>query len=204
MRARLLACLLVFLASFTLPAAEPDRTVKLDGYAEFRRGDHLIVDGQRVRTDGATKFKGKDIDSVDDVRLGQEVRIQGTRLGDGAILASKVDARDNGVAFLEQEVLAASDEAEMAWVDARMMFEEQEDGSRVKVGRIEERGPSVDRAQRVLDRLLPPYVDRTGVRVRVVRNEDWNAAAMGNGSIWVYSGLMDSVDDDELAVVHRP
>jgi predicted Zn-dependent protease len=89
----------------------------------------------------------------------------------------------------------------MAWMDARMMFDEEEDGSRVKVGRIEERGPNVDRAQRVLNRLLPPYVDRSQVRVRVVQNEDWNAAAMGNGSLWVYSGLMDDLDDDELAVV---
>jgi Zn-dependent protease with chaperone function len=37
--------------------------------------------------------------------------------------------------------------------------------------------------------------------VHVVRTEEWNAAAMGNGSIWVYSGLVDEMGDDELAIV---
>lgn len=201
MRTRLLVSLLVALASLSLSASDPNRNVKVDGYAEFRNGGHLIVEGQRVRADQSTRFKGRGITSIDDIPLGYEVRAQGSRLDDGSILASKLDARENGAAFLEPEVRAASDEAENTWVNARMMFEEQEDGSRVKVGEIEERGPRVDRAQRVLDRLLPPYVDRSQVRVRVVQNKDWNAAAMGNGALWVYSGLMDSLDDEELAVV---
>lgn len=201
MRARLLVCPLVVLASLTLAASDPDRTVKLDGYAEFRRGDTLIVDGQRVRADGSTRFKGRGFTSIDDIPLGYEVKVQGARLTDGAVLASKIDARENGSAFLEREIRSASDEAESAWVNARMMFEEQEDGSRVNVGEIEERGPRVDRAQRVLDRLVPSYVDRSQVRVRVVENKEWNAAAMGNGALWVYSGLMESLDEEELAVV---
>lgn len=201
MRARLLASLLIVSASLTLPAADPNRTLKLDGYAEFRHGDLLVVDGQRVRADGATRFKGRRVESLAAIRLGDEVRVQGTRLDDGTVLASSVDVRENGVAFLEPEVRSLSDEAEMRWMDARLMFDEQEDGSRVTVGRIEDRGPRVERAQRVLDRLLPSYVDRANLRVRVVDNKDWNAAAMGNGAVWVYSGLLDAFDDEELAVV---
>jgi Zn-dependent protease with chaperone function len=201
MRTRLPVCLLVIFASLTLSAGDPNHTVKIDGYSEFRHGDHLIVDGQRVRADQLTRFKGPGITSIDDIPLGYEVKAQGVRLADGAIVASKIEARENGSAFLEREVRAASDEAENAWVMARTMFDEREDGSRVYVGRIEERGPRVDRAQRVLDRLLPPYVDRSQVRVRVVDNRDWNAAAMGNGALWVYSGLLDAVDDEELSVV---
>lgn len=196
----MLVSLLLVLPTLTLPAADAERTVKLDGYAEYRRDGHLIVEGQRVRADGSTRFKGSR-GSLDEVRLGDEVRVQGVRLADGAVLAAKVDTHENGMAFLEREVKSVSDEAEMAWMDARMMFEEQEDGSRVRVGRIEDSGPRVARAGRVLDRLLPSYVDRGSLRVRVVENKDWNAAAMGNGSVWVYSGLMDQFNDEELAVV---
>ena len=35
-----------------------DGEVKLDGYAEFREGDALLIDGQRVWADGKTKLKG--------------------------------------------------------------------------------------------------------------------------------------------------
>ena len=37
--------------------------------------------------------------------------------------------------------------------------------------------------------------------MHLVDTEEWNAAAMGNGSIWVYTGLAESLSDDELAVV---
>jgi Zn-dependent protease with chaperone function len=201
MRAPLLVSPLVVLASLSLSASDPARNVKVDGYAEFRTGGALIVDGQRVRADASTRYKGRGPSGIDDIPLGYEVKAQGTRLGDGAILATAIEARENGAAFLEPEIRAASDQAEALWVEARMMFEEKDDGSRVKVGAVEERGPRVERAQRVLDRLRPSYVDRSRLRVRVVDNRDWNAAAMGNGAVWVYSGLMDALDDQELAVV---
>ena len=31
--------------------------------------------------------------------------------------------------------------------------------------------------------------------------EEWNAAAMSNGAVWIYTGLADAMSDDELAVV---
>jgi hypothetical protein len=37
--------------------------------------------------------------------------------------------------------------------------------------------------------------------VRVVKTKDWNASAMANGAVWVYTGLMDAMDDDELSIV---
>jgi Zn-dependent protease with chaperone function len=37
--------------------------------------------------------------------------------------------------------------------------------------------------------------------VRVVQTDQWNASAMANGSIWVFSGLMDAMDDDEMAII---
>jgi predicted Zn-dependent protease len=35
----------------------------------------------------------------------------------------------------------------------------------------------------------------------VIENKEWNAFAMGNFSIYVFSGIMDDLDDDELAIV---
>ena len=39
------------------------------------------------------------------------------------------------------------------------------------------------------------------MRVYVIENDEWNAFAMGNYSIYVFTGLMDDLDDDELAIV---
>jgi hypothetical protein len=59
----------------------------------------------------------------------------------------------------------------------------------------------VDRARWIVDHLLPPYLDPGDVRVYVIENEEWNAFAMGNYSIYVFSGLLDALDDDEVAIV---
>ena len=55
--------------------------------------------------------------------------------------------------------------------------------------------------RRITRRLLPPYVDADEVRVYVVENAEWNAMAMGNYSIYVFSGLLNDMDDDEVAIV---
>ncbi|HET8647018.1 MAG TPA: M48 family metalloprotease, partial [Vicinamibacteria bacterium] len=49
--------------------------------------------------------------------------------------------------------------------------------------------------------LVPPYLRPHDVRVYVIENRDWNAFAMGNFSIYVFSGLLDDMDDDEVAIV---
>ena len=40
-----------------------------------------------------------------------------------------------------------------------------------------------------------------GPKMRVVKTQDWNASAMANGAVWVYTGLMDAMDDGELSIV---
>ena len=72
----LVACALL------LPAGllEAQKTEKADGYAEWRKGDTLIVDGQRVRADDRTKFKGKKIGGLASTPLGYEVIVEGRRL----------------------------------------------------------------------------------------------------------------------------
>jgi predicted Zn-dependent protease len=59
----------------------------------------------------------------------------------------------------------------------------------------------VDRCKRIIDRLLPPYINRDQVRVYVVDNKAWNAMAMPNFSVYVFSGLLPDMSDDEMAIV---
>jgi Zn-dependent protease with chaperone function len=175
--------------------------IKVEGYAEFRKQDAIIVDGQVVRAAPGTVFKGKGINGLQSIPLGFEVKVEGRRGADGVILARQVEAKPNGQALFEAEVLNASAQAEQIWVENGMMFEPLQDGRVAKIGEIRESGPHVRRARNIMGRLRPSYVDEDGIRLRVVETGEWNASAMGNGAIWVYTGLMDSTSDDELAIV---
>lgn len=90
--------------------AAQDETEHLDGYAEWRQGTEIIVDGQRVRSTAATKFKGSgDAKDFAVIPLGYEVKVTGTRRPDGAVEARTVEARPNGVALFEAESSWTSD-----------------------------------------------------------------------------------------------
>jgi predicted Zn-dependent protease len=52
-----------------------------------------------------------------------------------------------------------------------------------------------------MERIRPPYIPASALRVRVVKTDDWNASCMANGAVWVFTGLMQAMDDDELALV---
>src|SRR5262249_30388688 len=67
--------------------------------------------------------------------------------------------------------------------------------------RLYDSGPMVERVERIVDALLPPYIDPDNVRCYVIENPEWNAFAMGNFSIYVFSGLLNDLDDDEVAIV---
>ena len=175
------------------------KTETIAGYAEFRRGDTLIVEGQRVVATQTTKLKGAK--RVADIPLGYEVKVQGQRNAAGVLVAAQIETKANGSGGTEQQIIAASNEAEQTWVKERMMFEPADSGKIIKIGDILESGPYVTRARRIMDRLRPSYVPASALRVRVVKTDQWNASAMANGAIWVFSGLMDAMNDDELAIV---
>ena len=59
----------------------------------------------------------------------------------------------------------------------------------------------MDRVRGLINNLAPPYVSRDNLRVYVIDNKEWNAMAMGNGAIWVFSGIMRDMPDDQLAIV---
>ena len=177
----------------------PLKTETINGYAEFRRGDTLMVEGQRVVATTTTTLQGAK--RVADIPLGNEVKVTAQRNAAGVLIATHIETRANGSGSTEQQIIAASNEAEQTWVKERMMFEPADSGKINKIGDILESGPYVDRARRIMNRLRPAYVPASALRVRVVKTDQWNASAMANGAIWVYTGLMDAMNDDEMAIV---
>jgi Zn-dependent protease with chaperone function len=195
-----LICLVLVVGLAAGPRAA-DQAVRLDGYAEWKRDAELVVDGQVVSAGAKTKWKGK-YTSVADVPLGDEVRVQGVRQPDGRILASAIDVRPNGTnALFEADVRSGTQALEAAWVERKLAFEPGPNGGVRKIGEVAESGPEVDRVRRLVSRLAPPYVPRDQLRVYVIDNKEWNAMAMGNGAIWIYSGIMRDMPDDQLAIV---
>jgi Zn-dependent protease with chaperone function len=201
--ARALAAALVCAA---LPAAAQTARpakVSLDGYAEWRRGELLIVDGQRVRAGAGLRFKGRgDAREFGSIPLGYEVKVEGTRLADGVVLAREVDARPNGDALFEGDLRAAFDQIEQRYRRRSRVFEEDANGRVTSdLGELREEGPEWRRVRRITDDLLPRYRRPEEFRVYVVANPEWNAMAAPNGSIFVFSGLLEAMDDDEVAIV---
>jgi len=195
-----------FLLAVAIPwaGAQDTRSAKpenFSGYAEWTRGRTLIVDGQRVVANPATKFKSKGFPTLESIPLGHEVGVKGIRLPDGALLATEVEAKPNGVGMFENDIRSATDEMEAKWLQDGAITEEDDGGKERTIGRVVTAGPRVERVQRITRRILPPYVDASRIRVHVVETKGWNAMAMGNGAVWVFTGLLDDMSDDEVALI---
>jgi Zn-dependent protease with chaperone function len=189
----------VALGSTGLHAADDTtRGEKVDGYVEWHLGDCVIADAQRVCPASGAKFKGEgEAKSFASIPLGYELKAKGKRQSDGTLLAREVGAKPNGSAMFEGEVKSATDQAE-AQARERGRFSADE---KTTIGKLVESGPHVDRVRRIVDTLLPPYLHPEDIRVYVIENKEWNAFAMGNYSIYVFTGLLDDMDDDEVAIV---
>lgn len=191
------------LLALPLRAADAPKEVKLDGYAEWRRGDTLIVEGQRVRPSSELRFKGRD-EARDwaSIPLGYEVKLKGVRLGDGTVLAREIEAKPNGDAMFENDLRSSFDEMEEKFRRMRRVYDEDERGRLAHdYGRLVESGPDWRRVRRIADDLVPPRLADDAFRVYVVDNKEWNAMAAPNGAIFVFSGLLEAMDDDEVAIV---
>lgn len=172
----------------------------LRGYLEWQRGDYAIVDGQRVRWTSKTRMQLGRIPFIGSVPAGYEMVVGGRRARDGSLIAERIEASPNRVVLYENEVVQQFDEVERAWLADGTMFL-MNGTQRRTLGRIEEAGPSVDRVRRIMNRIVPPYIDASRIRVHVVESTEWNARAMANGAIWVNTALLNDTSDDELAVV---
>lgn len=186
-----------------LGAAENAREVRLDGYAEWRSGDTLVIDGQRVRASSQLKFKGGgDARGFGSIPLGYETKVKGVRLIDGTVLARELEAKPNGDALFEKDLRSAFDDMEQQYLRRGRMYDEDDKG-RIEhdYGRLRDEGPDVERVRRVARHLVPGYLRDQDFRVYVVENKEWNAMAAPNGSIYVFAGLLRDLDDDEVAIV---
>jgi Zn-dependent protease with chaperone function len=110
-------------------------------------------------------------------------------------------ARENGTALFEQDLRSAFDVMEQKFLTDRRMYDEDDKGKRQDYGRLYTSGPEVERVRRITRRLVPGYLERRDFRVYVVDNKEWNAMAAPNDSIYVFSGLLKDMDDDEVAIV---
>ena len=191
------AGLVAFAPALWAQEEEGGRGEKVDGYLEWRVGTCVIADAQRVCPAPKLKFKGEgDVKAYDRVPLGYEFKAKGKRQRDGSLLATEIEAKPNGSAMFEGEVRGATDQAE-----AQARQQGRFGDAKQPVGKLLESGPQVDRVRTIVDNLLPEYIPRESVRVYVIENKEWNAFAMGNYSIYVFSGLLDDMDDDEVAIV---
>jgi Zn-dependent protease with chaperone function len=186
-------------AVLILTLATPLAAQKSEGPADFVKDSVIYVDGQPVVAGPKTSFRG--VKALGAIQPGFWVKGEGKRRADGVIVATKLEARPNGMDKGEADIIKLSDQAEKMWVDRKMMFEPADSGKVIKIGDILESGPEVDRVRKIMDRLRPGHIPASALRVRVVRTKDWNASAMANGAIWVYTGLMEAMDDEELAIV---
>lgn len=139
--------------------------MNLSGYVEWMRDEYLIADGQRVRWNDNTRLELGRIPSVRSIPLGYEVKVKGVRDEDGSLLAQQLEAKPNGIAAYENEVREASDEMEAAWMSNGAVFQIAPNGTRSAIGQIVDSGPDADRVRRVVNRLVPPYIDATRLRV---------------------------------------
>ncbi len=190
-------------AAVAQPGGPSGAATRLDSYAEWHRGDTLIVDGQRVRASSRTRFRGdgnaRDLRSIP---LGYEVKLKGVRTGDGAILAQEIEARPNGNALFEGDLRQAFDERERLYLRRGRMYDEDDKGGVAHdYGRLHEEGRDVERVRAITSNLVPGYLSPEDFRVYVVDNKEWNAMAAPNRSLYVFSGLLRDLDDDEVAIV---
>ena len=196
---------MVVLAVLLAPAvvfAGKKKEEKVEGYAEWRMGNCLIVDGQRVCPGPQMEFKGKDeAGDYASIPLGYEVKAKGVRNADGVLMATRLEAKSNGMAMFESDVIQGTNAAEAEFRRVGHMFQQLDENTIQDMGVLRESGPMVNRVRRITRRLLPPYVDADQVRVYVIENPEWNAMAMGNYSIYAFSGLLNDMDDDEIAIV---
>ena len=182
-----------------LGTASPILAQKTQGPIDFVRDTLFYIDGQPVIANDATKYKG--VKGWADLKAGYWTKAEGRRRPDNVIVATKIEARPNQLEGNEGQIIDITNQIEKLWVDKKMMFEPIDSNKIKKVGDILASGPEVDRANRIMDRLRPSHIPKAAVRVHVVKTEDWNASAMANGAVWVFTGLMSTFDDDELSLV---
>lgn len=195
--------MLLMVVSIALAKLPPNviEKVKIAGICEYKKGSSLIIDGQNITSSDETKFKDKIIKTFSEIPLGSKVKVKGFRMSDGSVLAEKVEVDENKTGILEFVVIDAADELESSWNDSGFVSFVDENKERYSIGRIVVGGNDVKRVNTIFSKIKPSYISERDLKLFVVDNSDWNAFAMPNGTIIVYSGLIKDLTDDDLAIV---
>jgi hypothetical protein len=154
---RRLLVLAVFLSTADPAAAQ--HAERFEGYADWLRDGEVIADGQRIRTDARTRFKG--VPGLDAVFLGNEIKVEGVRQPDGTVLARTLEAKPNRLAAFERSVYRDAETLEHTGLGESMVFTADTAGARTDIARVSREGPAPDRLRRTLWRLLPPWLTKS-------------------------------------------
>jgi Zn-dependent protease with chaperone function len=192
---RLAFFVMSFLALALAPAAALAQSAEsLEGFAEWVTAASVVVDGEAVTVDGSTLFAG--LPGMASLEPGSRLEVRAVRTADGQVIARLLRARPNGVDLFEADVVAAANSQESRWLRSGRI---QVSGGAPAT--LATSGPQVEQLRRILLRIAPPHLDARALRVYAVESREWNAMAMPNGSIWVFRGLLDAMDQDELAII---
>lgn len=173
----------------------------VEGVLEFKNAHCFVVEAQCVTVTDQTKFDGDDISVMSDIPLGYKVKAKGYRMADGTILADKVKAEENKKGLLEDIVIGTGDEIEAEWVKKGYVSWMKMDSGEINVGKIMSSGKDFDRVNKIFKSIIPAYLKQRDFHIYVVDNKDWNAFTLANGSIFVQSGLINNLSDDEIAFI---
>lgn len=184
----------------------------IQGYFEALDGDKATIDGQVVKLLSGAMIRGKDAlkgrtyTSFNEMQLGMQVKIDGTRRSDGMIYAKGGEA--------ELNEFGGGDKRMLDLVRAGMLMPAKLEGGKGKVA-----GREVIFANDLLlqqyvnkigNRLVPRYMkdmpaDYPGkiiFRFAVIEDESFNAFALPDGSIFIHTGLLKKMHNEaQLAAV---
>lgn len=174
--------------------------VSVDGLAEFRQGDVLVVSGYRIQATPDTRYAGADITSLSAVPLGFRVEARGVVQANGIVAVHEVEARPRERSDAGRDVVSGALKQEGNWLaGGGSIFRAALAGNSPET-RLPKADPQYERVAGILQRMVPGSLEDS-LRLHIVNSPDWNARGLPNGSIAVASGLLSDMDDDEVAII---
>ena len=135
------------------------------------------------------------------IPLGYELKAKGKRRATGRCSRARSRPSPTARRCSRATVSSATDQAEAQARQTGPLPEGDGPRRRASASSIESGPAGRARAAASSTTCCRPTCTRESVRIYVIENKEWNAFAMGNYSIYVFTGLLDDMDDDEVAIV---
>ena len=174
--------------------------VEVDGLAEFRHDETLVVSGYRLRATPETRFAGPDVTSLSRILLGHRVEAKGIVQPDGSIAVQEIAAKPRERSDAGRAVVSGALDQEGKWLAGGGSIFRAALAKGSSESRLPKADPQYERVKNILLRMVPASLEES-LRLHIVSSPDWNARGLPNGSIAVAAGLLADMDDDEVAVV---